>query len=79
MGDHGLSPQSSLEENRQGRGVSDAYHRALARLAFLAPDIQAAILEGTQPASLSLERLIKKPIPIAWSDQRWALGFVAVP
>lgn len=79
VGDHGLSPQSSLEENRQGRGVSDAYHRALARLVFLAPDIQAAILEGTQPASLSLERLIKKPIPIAWSDQRKALGFAAVP
>ncbi len=79
VSEHGLSPQSSLEENRQGRSVADAYHRALARLAFLAPDIQAAILEGTQPASLSLERLIKKPIPIAWSDQRKALGFAAVP
>lgn len=77
--DHGLSPRASLDENRKSRSVSDCYHRALARLAFLAPDIQAAIFEGRQPASLSLDRLIKQPLPIAWSDQRKALGFPAIP
>jgi hypothetical protein len=46
------------------------YERRLVRLAFLAPDLQAAILEGRQPAHLSLEQLIERPIPIDWEEQR---------
>ena len=46
------------------------YERRLVRLAFLAPDLQAAILEGRQPAHLSLEQLIERPIPIDWDEQR---------
>lgn len=46
------------------------YERRLVRLAFLAPDLQAAILEGRQPAHLSLEQLIERPIPISWEEQR---------
>lgn len=46
------------------------YERRLVRLAFLAPDLQAAILEGRQPAHLSLEQLIERPIPISWEVQR---------
>lgn len=40
------------------------------RLAFLAPDIQRAILEGRQPQGLTLARLIESDIPLLWSDQR---------
>ena len=46
------------------------YERRLARLAFLAPDLQAAILEGRQPAHLTLEQLIERPLPIDWEEQR---------
>ena len=46
------------------------YGRRLIRLAFLAPDLQQAILEGTQPADLNLDHLIAKPIPIDWNAQR---------
>jgi DNA invertase Pin-like site-specific DNA recombinase len=46
------------------------YERRLVRLAFLAPDLQAAILDGRQPAHLSLEQLIERPIPIDWDEQR---------
>ena len=51
------------------------YERRVQRLAFLAPDIQRAIIEGTQPASLNLERLVKSELPISWEQQRELLGF----
>ncbi|WP_309628293.1 hypothetical protein [Brevundimonas sp.] len=38
--------------------------------AFLAPDLKAAILDGCQPAGLSLEALIRSEMPLDWDDQR---------
>lgn len=49
---------------------STLYERRLLRLAFLAPDLQVAILEGRQPAHLNLEQLIEQPLPICWHEQR---------
>ena len=47
--------------------------RNLIKLAFLAPDLQQAILEGRQPAGLTLQALIEADLPPAWADQRtWA-------
>ena len=51
------------------------YQRRLLRLAFLAPDIQQAILAGHQPRSLNLEQMIHQDLPNAWSKQREMLGF----
>ena len=73
--EHRIGPASSIEDLRISRGVADCYSRALAPLAFLAPDIQTAIVEGRQPAGLTREWLIKNPLPLAWADQREALGF----
>ncbi len=42
-------------------------------LAFLAPDIVEAILDGQQPADLDLEQLLKG-IPHAWQNQQRAFG-----
>lgn len=56
---------------------SSPYDRNILRLAFLAPDIQRAILDGRQPLHLNLEQLKKTAIPLAWSKQRKALGFGA--
>ena len=53
------------------------YERRLLRLAFLAPDIQQAILAGRQPRGLNLEQLIHQDLPIAWSQQREMLGFAS--
>lgn len=46
-----------------------SYRRRLVRLAFLAPDLQRAILAGEQPPGLTLESLIHTPVPALWSDQ----------
>ena len=51
------------------------YDRKILRLAFLAPDLQRDILAGRQPRSLNLEGLRKIEIPLAWSEQRKALGW----
>ena len=50
------------------------YDRNILRLAFLAPDIQRAILDGRHPLHLNLERIKKTTIPLAWTEQRQALG-----
>ncbi len=50
------------------------YDRNLVRLAFLAPDIQAMILQGRHPESLNLATLLVTPIPAAWEDQRRVFG-----
>jgi len=46
------------------------WRRKLVRLAFLAPDLQNAILTGTQPAGLILSHLMNRNMPISWEDQR---------
>ena len=46
------------------------YGRRLLALAFLAPDLQQAILEGSQPSDLALEHLLAKPLPADWDAQR---------
>jgi site-specific DNA recombinase len=57
------------------RGASTGYERRLAALAFLAPDLQAAIVAGRQPAGLKLQHLLGADLPLAWADQRKVLGF----
>ncbi|MCZ8271400.1 MAG: recombinase family protein [Beijerinckiaceae bacterium] len=44
--------------------------RRMLRLAFLAPDLQRAILEGRPPREITLARLIDSDIPLLWSEQR---------
>ncbi len=45
------------------------------RLAFLAPDIVEAILDGRQPPELSLRKLVRTDPPLEWGEQRRRLGF----
>ena len=71
----GSSPLGKAETNCGARGIQDSYKRALAPLAYLAPDIQSALIEGRQPAGLTLEHLQSLTLPVAWDDQRRQLGF----
>lgn len=45
------------------------------RLNYLAPDIIASILDGTQPQDLTRTRLVNANLPMDWSLQRRLLGF----
>ena len=46
-----------------------SYPRRLVRLAFLAPELQRAILAGRQPPGLTLAQLMRTPMPSLWSEQ----------
>jgi len=50
-------------------GFDERYISRIIPLAFLAPDITEAILEGRQAADLSLEKCAGE-IPLEWSLQR---------
>ncbi len=68
----GEAPSISAIANEEG--MTERYVGRIMRLAFLAPDIVEAILDGYQPADLELERLMKG-VPIGWNEQRRVLGF----
>jgi len=53
--------------------VTTRYARRIIRASFLAPDIIEAILDGRQPADLSVLQL-RRP-PADWAEQRQLLGF----
>ena len=53
-------------------GVDNSYVARILRLTLLAPDLIEAILAGTEPDGLSLEKLYG--MPAEWGEQRRALG-----
>jgi len=50
------------------------HRQRIVRLAFLAPQIQKAILTGTQPRSVTLASLTQGTMPILWADQLRTVG-----
>ena len=57
--------------------ITASYATRVVRLAFLAPDIVAAILAGKQPAGLTANKLMADTrLPLDWQEQRATLGFV---
>ena len=65
-----------LEAVAQEERITASYATRIVRLAFLAPDIVAAILAGNQPTSLTANKLMADTrLPLDWRDQRVALGF----
>lgn len=70
------STAPSLDAVAAEHGHSRKHFSRLLRLATLAPDIVAAILDGRQPAQLSRAALLVTPeMPLGWGEQRMALGF----
>ncbi|MBS0222567.1 MAG: recombinase family protein [Proteobacteria bacterium] len=67
---------ASLEELARQEGCSRPYVSSMIKLAYLSPSITQAILNGTQPASLTLADLMKRDIPVGWADQRRTFGFL---
>jgi DNA invertase Pin-like site-specific DNA recombinase len=67
---------ASLDELARQEGCSRPYVSSMIKLAYLAPTITQAILDGTQPTSLTLADLMKRDVPVNWTDQRRAFGFL---
>ena len=66
----------SLAEIAARASVSTRYVRRLLRLAFLAPTIIEAVVEGRQPVELTAQRLLTRTaLPLDWAAQKMALGF----
>jgi hypothetical protein len=63
-GRHSIAQQTGIEERYAGR---------ILNCAFLAPDIVEAILEGRQPADLTVQKLLRA-LPMDWTEQRKKLG-----
>jgi hypothetical protein len=63
----GIADQEKLDRSYVGRVV---------RLAFLAPDIVEAILEGCHKPDLKVKRFFAD-LPMDWAEQRQLLGFPA--
>jgi len=63
---------ATIRELAADLGVDNSYVARLLRLTLLAPDLIEAILEGTEPDGLSLERLYG--LPPGWEEQRRVLG-----
>jgi len=65
----------SVTELASSSHCTEPYVCQILRLAYLAPDIMEAILNGYQPIELTLARIHKIDIPLDWPGQRSALGF----
>lgn len=75
VGAMALRPDGRAINGQASKAAASPYERAMAGLTFLAPDIQAAIIAGRQPAALKLEHILRSQIPLAWADQRALYGF----
>ncbi len=70
-----LEHGKSLDELALKDRCTRPYVSSLIRLAYLAPDVTRAIVNGTQPAQLTLADLMRRDIPLDWAEQRRSFGF----
>ncbi len=63
----------TIEQLAEESSLHPKVVRQALRLAFLAPEMTSAILEGRQPKGLSLAR-IPKLLPLSWTEHRRQLG-----
>ena len=60
---------ASISELAEREGIAFTYMARLMRLSLLAPEIVDAIMEGQQPATVTLANLME-PFPLDWKEQR---------
>ena len=66
----------TLSELAREKGMGPSRFARMLRLNYLARDIQAAIIDGTQPDHLTCWHILKGPTPLDWEQQRRLLGFI---
>ncbi|HSD34359.1 MAG TPA: recombinase family protein, partial [Alphaproteobacteria bacterium] len=66
----------SVQGIAKTEGVDRSHVSRVLRLAFLAPDIVEAIVDGRHPVELTAKRLLlRENLPLDWREQRRRLGF----
>jgi hypothetical protein len=65
----------TVSELASEKRIGPSTFARLLRVNYLAPDIQAAIIDGTQPERLTVWDILKGPLPLDWEQQRQLLGF----
>jgi DNA invertase Pin-like site-specific DNA recombinase len=72
------NPHMTLADLARDQSLSTTYVGRILRLAFLSPTITQAILDGTAPADLTLDRLkdVQRIAP-SWAEQHRRLGVTA--
>ncbi len=69
------SPEHSLARIARQHGRCRTRLGKLVEFSCLAPDIIRAIVEGKQPEHLTASKLMSRPLPLSWSEQRRELCF----
>lgn len=69
------NPNKSVPTLAAEQGRCRVRMMKVAKLACLAPDIVTAIVEGRQPLKLTPGKLLSADLPLAWAEQKRALGF----
>ena len=59
---------ATIDEMAAAERINASYVCRVLRLTLLAPDIVEAILDGRQPAGMTLAMLMK-PLAVGWRDQ----------
>jgi site-specific DNA recombinase len=67
--------EKSIAELAKEKRMGPNHFARLLRINYLAPDIQTAIYDGTQPAKMSQHDILYGPMPLDWDHQRHVLGF----
>jgi hypothetical protein len=67
--------ERSISELAKQKRMGPSQLSRFLRANYLAPDIQAAILDGTQPPTLTAWHILNGPLPMDWEQQRQLLGF----
>jgi site-specific DNA recombinase len=65
----------SVSELAKEKHMSPTLFARLLRVNYLAPDIQAAIVDGTEPDGLTQHDILYGGLPLDWEQQRHLLGF----
>ena len=63
----------TIDEIAKAEKINSSYVSRLLRMTLLAPDIVESILDGRQPAELTLAVLMQ-PFALTWGDQAQALS-----
>ena len=69
------APELTIKDIASASGQCRKRLGRLFGIAYLAPDIVAAILQGRQPPALSTRTLLTAKLPLAWDRQKTMLGF----